>query len=146
MKFSLKKKENNSIIDKNSLNRTSKNVEPQSIFLKYLFNFLYLIKIFFKFLTKLLPFKILQNFYSNSPKNCLIFLFVLWVIGLIFFIYHEFGFVFLLFSLFILIFVNLGQRKENEPSAYSVFNPNCERILGTLTAEQFENELLRRMR
>ena len=32
-------------------------------------------------------------------------------------------------------------RNKDEPSAYSVFNPNCESIDGTLTAEQFENEI-----
>lgn len=36
------------------------------------------------------------------------------------------------------------QRKKTELSAYSVFNPNCVRLEGTFTAEQFENELLRR--
>ena len=36
------------------------------------------------------------------------------------------------------------QRKKTELSAYSVFNPNCVRLKGTFTAEQFENELLRR--
>jgi hypothetical protein len=33
-------------------------------------------------------------------------------------------------------------RRPGELSAYSVFNPNCERINGTLTAEQFEREIL----
>ncbi|CAB3386765.1 Hypothetical predicted protein [Cloeon dipterum] len=32
-------------------------------------------------------------------------------------------------------------RKPNEPSAYSVFNPNCQAIDGSLTAEQFEREI-----
>lgn len=36
------------------------------------------------------------------------------------------------------------KRKKTELSAYSVFNPNCVRLKGTFTAEQFENELLRR--
>jgi len=35
-------------------------------------------------------------------------------------------------------------RKPGEMSAYSVFNPNCERLAGQMTAEHFENELLRR--
>ncbi|RCN37228.1 hypothetical protein ANCCAN_16869 [Ancylostoma caninum] len=29
-------------------------------------------------------------------------------------------------------------------SAYSVFNPNCERLLGQMTAEHFERDMLRR--
>ncbi|XP_023222512.1 uncharacterized protein LOC111623982 isoform X3 [Centruroides sculpturatus] len=32
-------------------------------------------------------------------------------------------------------------RKSDEVSAYSVFNPGCQRIEGTLSAEQFEREL-----
>ena len=32
-------------------------------------------------------------------------------------------------------------RRKGEISAYSVFNPGCEAIDGTLTAQQFENEL-----
>ena len=32
-------------------------------------------------------------------------------------------------------------RKAGEMSAYSVFNPNCESIDGTLTAQQFEREI-----
>jgi len=32
-------------------------------------------------------------------------------------------------------------RRAGEPSAYSVFNPNCESIDGTLNAEQFEREI-----
>lgn len=36
-------------------------------------------------------------------------------------------------------------KKKGEASAYSVFNPNCEQIDGTFTAEQFERELLYKM-
>ena len=36
-----------------------------------------------------------------------------------------------------LIFLNLGKRKPGELSAYSVFNPNQERILGTMTVNDF---------
>lgn len=35
-------------------------------------------------------------------------------------------------------------RKKTQLSAYSVFNPNCVRLEGQLTAEQFENEILRK--
>ncbi len=34
-----------------------------------------------------------------------------------------------------------SRRPRHEPSAYSVFNKDCESIDGTLTAEQFEREL-----
>eukprot|EP01039_Chlorochromonas_danica_P005416 gene5416-5957_t len=36
---------------------------------------------------------------------------------------------------------NLGERKEGELSAYSVFNRNFERLPGTLDAEQFDAEI-----
>ena len=39
-----------------------------------------------------------------------------------------------MFSIIILIFSNLGKRKPWQLSAYSVFNPNFERIPGTFTA------------
>ncbi|XP_065256368.1 SAYSvFN domain-containing protein 1 [Emys orbicularis] len=35
-----------------------------------------------------------------------------------------------------------GERRPGERSAYSVFNPGCQAIQGTLTAEQLERELL----
>lgn len=34
-----------------------------------------------------------------------------------------------------------SKKQDGEMSAYSVFNKNCEAIKGTLTAEQFENEI-----
>lgn len=42
--------------------------------------------------------------------------------------------------LFIYFNTRTGPKKEGEVSAYSVFNPNCEAIDGTLKAEQFERE------
>ena len=40
--------------------------------------------------------------------------------------------------------MNTVRRKSGEMSAYSVFNPGCQPIQGTLTAEQFENEIRHR--
>ncbi|XP_059478145.1 SAYSvFN domain-containing protein 1 [Neocloeon triangulifer] len=42
---------------------------------------------------------------------------------------------------FIFLCTKTTPRKPGEPSAYSVFNPNCESIDGTLKAEQFEREI-----
>lgn len=39
------------------------------------------------------------------------------------------------------IFMNLGTKGEGDYSAYSVFNKGFVRILGTMTAEQFEKEI-----
>ena len=66
------------------------------------------------------------------------------------FIKIEFTAVYLATSGFALIYLNLGndgegRRKEghnnSSKSAYSVFNPGCESIDGTLTAQQFEREI-----
>ena len=68
----------------------------------------------------------------------------LWTVAYLIFIELEFGVIFLIVSMLIGIYLNTGnrKRKDGEPSAYSVFNSGCERIDGTLTAEQFENEIL----
>lgn len=69
----------------------------------------------------------------------IIFWFLLWG----FFIQVEFGTVFLFLSMFYWLYCSMkeGTRRPWEPSAYSVFNENCEAIEGTLSAEQFEREL-----
>lgn len=50
---------------------------------------------------------------------------------------------YIIVSSFCIIWLNtrVGPKKEGEVSAYSVFNPNCEAIDGTLKAEQFEKEI-----
>lgn len=55
----------------------------------------------------------------------------------------EFGAVFFILSLLVLMWLNTRTKKKKpgEPSAYSVFNPNCEAIDGTIKPEQFESEL-----
>lgn len=62
---------------------------------------------------------------------------------MIIFVKLEFGAVFFIASCFYLIWTNFRSKpkQKGELSAYSVFNPNFEVIDGTLTAEQFENEI-----
>jgi hypothetical protein len=55
----------------------------------------------------------------------------------------RFGLVYFVLSLLLLICLNLGSR-DGQPSAYSVFNPGCERLLGQLTGEHFERDMLMR--
>ena len=65
------------------------------------------------------------------------------------FIKIEFAAVYLATSGFALIYLNLGneagRRKRGTEdaamSAYSVFNPDCQSIDGTFTAQQFESTL-----
>ena len=68
---------------------------------------------------------------------------VVWAVLFGIFIEMEFGTVFFVLSLFYFIYLSLrySRRKPWEPSAYSVYNKNCEAIDGSLTAEQFEREL-----
>ena len=44
-------------------------------------------------------------------------------------------------SCFLLMFLNLGERRAGELSAYSVFNKGFAQLLGTMTAEQLEREM-----
>jgi hypothetical protein len=68
----------------------------------------------------------------------------LWFVLFAIFIRLEFGLVYLVTSLLIVIYLNTrNKRRKNEISAYSVFNPNLERIDGTFTAEQMEKNLFK---
>jgi hypothetical protein len=69
---------------------------------------------------------------------------IAWLIGWKAFDFVGFGSLWIIISLFISIFVNLGERKEGEISAYSVFNDGFTKIMGTISADQFENEILHR--
>nr|XP_033794953.1 SAYSvFN domain-containing protein 1 [Geotrypetes seraphini]XP_033794954.1 SAYSvFN domain-containing protein 1 [Geotrypetes seraphini]XP_033794955.1 SAYSvFN domain-containing protein 1 [Geotrypetes seraphini] len=76
--------------------------------------------------------------------NPLILKFLLWLVLLGLFVELEFGLVYFVLSMFYWIYEGTRsprERKMGEKSAYSVFNPGCEAIQGTLTAEQFEREL-----
>jgi hypothetical protein len=85
----------------------------------------------------------LEKLTSLFPKNVLIFLSVLiWTVLWYMFIQLQFGAVYFAVSLLIIMYYSMRtERDSNHLSAYSVFNPNCERIDGTFTAEQLEKEL-----
>jgi len=60
----------------------------------------------------------------------------LWFLGWYIFIqYLEIGAIYILISTFVGMMVHLGEKKEGELSAYSVFNSNFQRLIGTTTAE-----------
>lgn len=68
---------------------------------------------------------------------------LLWIILFAIFIKLEFGVVYFVISLIVIICLNTSNRKKKgKLSAYSVFNPNVERIQGTLTPEQIEKSLI----
>ncbi|XP_022187352.1 uncharacterized protein LOC111046161 [Nilaparvata lugens] len=68
----------------------------------------------------------------------------LWAFLFVLAIHAEFGAVYFVISLMVILYKNTrtGPKKAGELSAYSVFNPNCEAIEGTLDAEQLQKELL----
>ncbi|XP_012602379.1 SAYSvFN domain-containing protein 1 [Microcebus murinus] len=69
---------------------------------------------------------------------------LLWLVLLGLFVELEFGLAYFVLSLFYWMYVGTRgpeEKQEGEKSAYSVFNPGCEAIQGTLTAEQLEREL-----
>lgn len=70
----------------------------------------------------------------------------MWLVGQLAFVHLGFGAVYFATSAFACIWLNLGtkRRRPGEMSAYSVFNPGCQNIQGTLTADQFEAEIRHR--
>lgn len=82
------------------------------------------------------------NPFFSRTMCCLYFL--LWTTLYIIAIQIEFGAVYFVVSVLIFIYFNTrsGPKKKGEVSAYSVFNPDCHSIDGTLTAEQFEREIV----
>ncbi|KAM6991854.1 SAYSvFN domain-containing protein 1 [Tautogolabrus adspersus] len=69
---------------------------------------------------------------------------LLWLVLLGLFVELEFGLPFFVISLFYWLYEGLRSPAAREPgelSAYSVFNPNCQPLLGSLTAEQLEGEM-----
>ena len=70
--------------------------------------------------------------------------FVLWTLLYLFMLEHGFGIVYLTSTIIGAIFLNLGKRREGELSAYSVFNPGCQRLDGTFTSDDFERNVLHR--
>lgn len=69
--------------------------------------------------------------------------FLLWVTLYVIALEYEFGAVYFVLSALVFVCLNTrsGPKRHGEPSAYSVFNPNCEAIEGTLDASQFEKEI-----
>ena len=99
---------------------------------------IYANELFIKFCTKL----------SRIPVvgNASILKILLWLILFGLFVELEFGIVYVIISLFVIIYFNTSttKRSKNKLSAYSVFNKDYEKIDGTFTAEQFEKELTHR--
>ncbi len=80
---------------------------------------------------------------STRALVTFLFKFILWMALFIVFIKIEFGGPFFIISLSVILYKSMkpGSRKKDEPSAYSVFNPNCESIDGLVSKGQHEAEL-----
>ncbi|CAL1586710.1 unnamed protein product [Knipowitschia caucasica] len=69
---------------------------------------------------------------------------LLWLVLMGLFVELEFGLVFFVLSMFYWMYEGLRSPEARQPgelSAYSVFNPDCQPLLGSLTAEQLEGEM-----
>jgi len=66
---------------------------------------------------------------------------LVWILLWKFFISIGFGAVYFIVTGSVFMYFNTGTRARGTLSAYSVFNPNQERLDGTFTAEQFEGQL-----
>lgn len=77
-------------------------------------------------------------------KNLTLLKVLLWLVLLGLFSELEFGLPFFVISLFYWMYEGLRSptaRQPGEMSAYSVFNPDCQPLLGAITAEQLEAEM-----
>jgi len=92
------------------------------------------------------PMRKWREFCAQYPVQCWVSTICFWLSGQILAAHTEFGFVYFILSMFLLLLLNLGVRKEGEFSAYSVFNPRCERLLGQLTGDHFERDVLMQRR
>jgi len=67
----------------------------------------------------------------------------LWLVLYLLCLELEIGAIFVIISAFYVILSNLSNRRKKpwEPSAYSVFNPNCEAIDGSIDPKQLEKQI-----
>jgi hypothetical protein len=83
----------------------------------------------------------------KSSWQIVLIKFLMWLTLYVIFIRIEFDIIYLIVSLFYLIWSTLGssrrRRHHHELSAYSVFNPNFEKLQGTFSAEDYDRQLRR---
>ncbi|CAF4778645.1 unnamed protein product, partial [Rotaria magnacalcarata] len=73
---------------------------------------------------------------SINSWQIILLKFFVWLTLFLIFIRLEFGAIYFIISLLYVMWSNLGRRRgRNQLSAYSVFNPNFEKIQGTFSAE-----------
>ena len=81
----------------------------------------------------------------ETSRQVLVMKMLVWLTLLVIFIRLEFALIYLIISLLYLIWSSLGsgrrRRRRDELSAYSVFNPNLEKIQGTFSGEDYDRQL-----
>jgi Flp pilus assembly protein TadB len=83
-----------------------------------------------------------EVYYSKHFIIILFLKFILWLILFVIFIKLEFGLVYFIISLILVIYLNTSKnKKKGVLSAYSVFNPNLERLNGTFTSDHVEKSI-----
>jgi len=64
-----------------------------------------------------------------------------WFIGWYLFLIYEVAQLYIIVTMFVGIFTNLGTRKDGELSAYSVFNDGHRSLLGSMTADDIDADI-----
>lgn len=82
---------------------------------------------------------------SGTSRQVLVMKMLVWLTLLVIFVRLEFALIYLIISLLYLIWSSLGsgagRRRRDQLSAYSVFNPNLEKIPGTFSGEEYDRQL-----
>jgi len=83
-----------------------------------------------------------EVYYSKHFIIILFLKLILWLILFLIFIKLEFGLVYFIISLILVIYLNTSKNKKKGVfSVYSVFNPNLERLNGTFTSDHVEKSI-----
>jgi len=80
---------------------------------------------------------------SETNWQIIVIKFLVWLTLFVIFIRLEFGAVYFIISLLYIIWSSLSshRRRRDQLSAYSVFNPNFEKLQGTFSAEDYDRQL-----
>lgn len=85
------------------------------------------------------PDLVLIVLFSISPRAW--FLMTLWFVLLPIARRWDLGPVYIISTVFLVIFLNLGKRQPGEASAYSIFNEDFRELPGTLNAERLDRDI-----
>mmetsp|Transcript_8725 Transcript_8725/g.17266 ORF Transcript_8725/g.17266 Transcript_8725/m.17266 type:complete len:175 (-) Transcript_8725:44-568(-) len=87
----------------------------------------------------------MENVSGNSRKLAWAVGALAWYYGLrqAYLIGHDFGaeYIYVLATVVLGIYLNFETRREGTLSGYSLFNPNIERIAGSLTADEIDHQM-----